>query len=296
LIQQSTLSAEHDYMIQRAVIEAQHQMSPEKEVLASQLTLSGGSAWAKLHSTYCSQLSVEIENNDGVIEHLPMSATRNLAYSADRAERERGYRGELAAWEAAAVPLAACLNGVKGEVNTLCTDRGWASPLDQALFANGINQEILDAMMEAAHESFPDFRRYFKAKAKMLGLEQLAWYDLFAPVIQDGQTWEYETATGFILEQFTGYSSRMGELAQRAFDENWIDAGPRPGKVDGAFCMRLRGDESRILSNFNQYLLRNHCQTSRTRCCGRAGADQHSRNVIDGFLSSGGRYYQPFSL
>ena len=249
LIENSALAAEHGYMLQRAVIEAKHQMPPEKEELASNLTLSGGSAWAKLHSTYSSQLTVELET-DGIIEHLPMSATRNLAYSPDRQARERAYHGELAAWEAAAVPFAACLNGVKGEVDLLSKERKWPSPLDAALFDNGIDRTILDAMMEAAHESFPDFRRYLRAKAKMLGLEKLAWYDLFAPVVTDGQTWEYETATDFILEQFTQYSPRMGELARRAFDENWIDAGPRPGKVDGAFCMRLQAEESRILSNF----------------------------------------------
>jgi len=180
LIEGSAFAAEHSYMLQQAAIQAQHQMSPEKEELASNLTLSGGSAWAKLHSTYSSQLLVELETN-GVIEHLPMSATRNLAYSPERRTRERAYRGELAAWEAAAVPFAACLNGVKGEVDALCKEREWSTPLDAALFDNGIDHTILDAMMEAAHESFPDFRRYLRAKAKMLGLERLAWYDLRQP-------------------------------------------------------------------------------------------------------------------
>ena len=89
-----------------------------------------------------------------------------------------------------------------------------------------------------------------KAKAKALGVPALAWYDLYAPVGGEGRTWDYAEAKGFIVEHFDSYSRGLSGLAQRAFDENWIDAEPRDGKRGGAFCMRLRGDESRILANY----------------------------------------------
>ena len=104
--------------------------------------------------------------------------------------------------------------------------------------------------MDAARDSFPDFRRYLRAKARMLGLEQLPWYDLFAPVGASTRAWDYAEASAFIVEQFGSYSQRMSDFAARAFRENWIDAEPRPGKRDGAFCMPLRGEELRILSNY----------------------------------------------
>jgi oligoendopeptidase F len=53
-----------------------------------------------------------------------------------------------------------------------------------------------------------------------------------------------------VIEQFSRYSPRMGDFARRAFRENWIDAEPRNGKRDGAFCMPLRRDESRVLTNY----------------------------------------------
>jgi pepF/M3 family oligoendopeptidase len=105
-------------------------------------------------------------------------------------------------------------------------------------------------MMEAAHAAFPDFRRYLKAKARALGLPVLAWYDLFAPVGQATRRWEFDEAAAFIVEQFAGYSPRLSDFAARAFRERWIDAEPREGKRDGAFCMWLRRDESRILANY----------------------------------------------
>ncbi len=62
--------------------------------------------------------------------------------------------------------------------------------------------------------------------------------------------WEYDEAASFIIEQFGTYSSKLSNFAARAFREQWIDAEPRVGKVDGAFCAPLRKDESRVFANF----------------------------------------------
>jgi len=251
LITQSTVAQEHAFQLRQTKIRAEHLMSPIEEELAAIMTVSGGSAWARLHGTLSSQIVVEFqEQENGPVETLPMSAVRNLAYHKDRSVRQRAYEAELDAWQKNAVPFAAAMNGVKGEVSSLAERRGWTSGLEEALFNHGIDQQTLDAMIDAATDFFPDFRRYLNAKAQMLGLEKLTWYDLFAPVVEGGKEWSYDEATNFILTQFGAYSPRMKELAQRAFDEDWIDAGPRPGKRDGAFCMRLRAEESRILSNF----------------------------------------------
>lgn len=249
LIQASSLAADHAFLLRRSAQQAQHLMSPAEESLASELNLSGGSAWTKLQGDFSSQLMVKVVM-DGAEESMPMSAARNLAYHPDRAVRKAGYEAELEVWEKAGVPIAAALNGVKGEVSTLARRRGWSSALDAALFDSGIDQAVLDAMLGAARDAFPDFRRYFRAKARILGLERLAWYDLFAPITGQGRAWTYAESARFIVEQFDSFSERMGAFAQRAFAENWIDAEPRNGKRDGAFCMRLRGDESRILTNF----------------------------------------------
>ena len=78
----------------------------------------------------------------------------------------------------------------------------------------------------------------------------MAWYDIFAPVGESTRTWEYPEATDYIVKQFGTYSDKLSGLAARAFSENWIDAEPRSGKRDGAFCMSLRTEESRVLANY----------------------------------------------
>jgi len=250
LLARSQQAREHEYAIRRAQIQAQHLMSQPEEDLAAELSLPGQVAWGKLHGDVTSRLMVTLEL-DGEERRLPMSEVRNLATSPDRDVRRRAYEAEVAAWEQAAVPLAGALNSVKGATNVLAEHRNWGSPLDAALFNNAIDRPTLDAMLEAVRESLPDFHRYFAAKAQMLGIERLAWYDVFAPLPGESRAWSYEDGREFIVEQFGTYSGRMRDYAERAFRESWIDAEPREGKRDGAFCMPVRGDESRIMANFN---------------------------------------------
>src|SRR5581483_12142374 len=100
-------------------------------------------------------------------------------------------------------------------------------------------------------DAFPDFRRYLRAKAALLGHDGgLPWYDLFAPVGASGRV-EWPTAAGAVERVFEGYSAGLAGVARRAFDEQWVDAEPRDGKEGGAYCMSVRADESRVLLNFN---------------------------------------------
>ena len=249
LITRSPVAADHAYTLRVAKQESAHLMSPAEENLAAELNLSGGTAWSKLYNNITSQLIVRL-HRDGATEELPVSVVRTRAFEPERETRRVAYEAELAGWQSVAVPLAAALNSIKGQVNTLEGRRGWASALDVALFDSRIDRQTLDAMLSAARESFPVFRRYLHAKARALGLPRLAWYDLFAPVGQSTRVWPYDEGADFIVEHLSRYSPKMGDYVARAFREHWIDAEPRPGKRDGAFCMRLRGEESRILSNY----------------------------------------------
>jgi len=245
IIDHSEVARNHGFLLRKAKFQASKQMSPEEEALAADLGVTGGSAWSRLHGNLTSVLVCDLDG-----EKVPMSVVRTMAFDADRETRRKAYEAELAGWKSAEVPLAAAMNSIKGEVNTLSKRRGWDSPLDETLFVANIDRETLEAMMEAARESFPVFRRYLNAKARALGLERLAWYDMFAPLTANEREWSYEEGSEFVAEQFTGYSTKMGDFARRAFAESWIDAEPRLGKRDGAFCTPIRADESRVMMNF----------------------------------------------
>lgn len=240
----------HAFTLRETAEQARYLMSEAEESLAAELALSGATAWRKLHRTVTSQLTAAVEV-DGQVQTLPITAVINLRSHPAEATRRRGYEAENAAWESVGETLAAALNGVKGASHTLNQRRKREDDLHPALDAARIDRPTLEAMLAAMKDSFPMFRRYFKAKARLLGKEQLPWWDLFAPVGR-ADTYTWPQSCDFVLEHFAVFSPDLAALARRAFDHHWIDAEPREGKAGGAFCMGLPAvQESRILANFD---------------------------------------------
>jgi pepF/M3 family oligoendopeptidase len=189
---------------------------------------------------------------DGKTQKMPMPALINLRSHPDEATRRRGYEAENQAWEGVKETLAACMNGVKGETLTLDKKRGREDAVHASLDFARIDRATLDAMLGAMKDSFPMFERYFKHKAKLLGKKKLPWWDVFAPMGKTDKVYSWDEARDFIVSNFNKFSPELGAFAQRAFDNNWIDAEQREGKRGGAFCMGVEAvKESRVLSNFD---------------------------------------------
>jgi len=251
VIQNNKSAATHAFMLRETAEQSKYLMSEAEEALSAEMSLSGGNAFEKLQGTVTSQLSVDFEL-DGKTQKLPMPALINLRSHPDEATRRRGYEAENKAWEEVKEILAACLNGVKGEANTLNKKRGRKDAIHSSLEAARMDRKTLEAMLTAMQDSFPMFRRYWNAKAKKLGKEKLAWWDIFAPMGRTDKVYSFEEARDFIVDNFGKFSPDLAAFAKRAFDSNWIDAEQRDGKRGGAFCMEVQGvKESRILANFD---------------------------------------------
>jgi len=244
-------AGEHAFPVMEMAEQSQYLMSENEEVLSSELSLSGSSAWNKLQGTVTSQKTVNFEL-DGKVQTLPMPALINLHAHPDESVRKRAYEAEIAAWESVKEPLAACLNGIKGWVNTLNQHRGRKDALHEPIDQGRIDRKTLRAMLQAMEASFPAFQRYFKAKAARFGQEALPWWNVFAPTGKLDKEYSFNEAREFILKNFGRFSPDLEGFAKNAFDKNWIDAESRAGKRGGAFCMSLPGvKESRILCNFD---------------------------------------------
>ncbi len=241
----------HEFTLNETVDQAKYLMSEAEEVLAAELTLSGGNAFAKLQGTLTSQMTVDFEL-DGQVKKMPMPALINLRSHPDEPTRRRGYEAENIAWEKVQETLAACMNGVKGEALTLDKKRGREDAIHASIDFARMDRATLNAMLGAMKDSFPMFRKYFKHKAKLIGKEKLAWWDISAPMGRTDKVYSWDEARDFIVSNFNQFSPELGAFAQRAFDNNWIDAEQREGKRGGAFCMGVsQVKESRILSNFD---------------------------------------------
>ena len=244
---------DHRGPLTRLAARAEHQMSEIEEHLAAELTLTGSSAWARLQADVTSQLTTEVALADGP-RVLPLTAVRGLATDPDPAVRRAGYDAELVAWPTIEVPVAAALNAIKGEAHALNRRRRWASPLDAALFANSVGRDTFEAMQSAVVAALPDLRRWMRVKAGLHGhdpADGLPWWDLVAPLPFAGGAISWDDGVGIVRDAFAEYSGPLGGLVDRALDEQWIDAEPRPGKTGGAFCARFVGDRSLVLLNWS---------------------------------------------
>lgn len=248
---------QHRYVVSLIQQNAQRLLGAEAEMLSSQLNATGASAWGRLQGELISKGTLEA-TIDGEQKAWNVAALFNLWNHEEREVRRQAHETSAALLDSNAVTYTAAMNSIKGQALTLSKAHGWESPLEQACHTSHISLASLEAMHAAIEESLPDFRRYYRAKADLLGFDSLTWYDLRAPISHAGATpkhYTWEEAQAFVVEQFGSYSPALAAFAQRSFDENWHDVPPRKGKRNGAFCMGVAGrQESRIMLNFGNTL------------------------------------------
>ena len=251
LIEQSELLRAHAFFLRKLQRNAAHLIDPALEPTVLKLQMTGGSAWEQLRDQLDANHMVEI-TLDGQAQSLPLSAVRGMANSPDAEVRKVAYEAELAAYPKLEIPMAACLNGIKGEARTMCELKHFDSVLDMALDTANMDRETLDALLAAMEESLPMFRRYFRLKARLLGYQGgLKFYDLFAPVGKMRGGYTPEEARELLVQEFGAFSPRMAAMIGRAFDECWIDMYPREGKTGGALCSGMHPlGISYVLANF----------------------------------------------
>ncbi len=251
LTETSALLKEHAFFLDTLRREAAHVIDPALEPVVLRLQLTGGRAWEQLRDQLDGNHTVTYTLN-GETASLPLSAVRGMAYSPDADVRRAAYEAELAAYPRMAIPMAACLNGIKGEALTLMELRHYDTVLDMALDTARMDRATLDALLTAMWESLPMFRRYFRLKARLLGYEGgLRFCDLFAPVGRMAAAYTPEDAREILTRELGAFSPRMAGMIGRAFDEHWIDMYPREGKTGGAFCEGVHPlGISYVLTNF----------------------------------------------
>ncbi|MDP4091488.1 MAG: M3 family oligoendopeptidase [Bacillota bacterium] len=251
VIESSPKLKEHTFMLKEIVEKSRYLLSDREEAVIARMRNTGSSAWTKLKDLLTSTLRVDIEL-EGEKKQLPLSIIRNMAYEEDRELRKKAYEAELASYPKIEDSIAASLNGIKGEVITVCDMRGYESPLQETLVKSWMDEETLEAMLKAMREYFPAFRKYYRKKGELLGSKNgLSFFDLFAPVGKMEKQFNYEEGKKFVVENFRTFSDRLADFAQKAIDNNWIDVLPREGKVGGAFCQNIHAiGESRIMLNY----------------------------------------------
>src|SRR5258706_8930729 len=129
--------------------------------------------------------------------------------------------------------------------------RKFSSAISVRNLANDVPDEAVTALMETTKKNSKVFQRYFKMKAKFMGLEKLRRYDIYAPVAKSDKSFEFDTAANMVFESFNAFDPKFGKLAKRVFDQDRLDSEVRKGKQGGAFCASINPEDIPfVLMNF----------------------------------------------
>jgi len=203
---------------------------PEERILADK-AVTGRNAWSRLFSELTSTLNVEV---DGETVSLEEGLSRLMS-------PERDVRRASA--EAVTAALTPGLRTRAFVYNTLLSDkavddrlRHFENWLASRNLENQASDESVQALIEAVVARYDIPQRWYRLKARLLGVERLADYDRNAPIATSEDTFGWAHARELVLDAYSSFSGEMADVVRRFFDDSWIDAPVRPGKRPGAFC------------------------------------------------------------
>jgi pepF/M3 family oligoendopeptidase len=251
LIDSSPYLLEHQFYLKELLRQSRYALSEELEVAISKMQSTGSKAWSRLYMERTSSTLADIMV-EGETRQVTLAELRSMAYENNAVLRKAAYEAEAEACGRIADISAACLNGISGEALTIYEMRGYQSSLEKVLVASRMDNDTLSAMLAALKESLPTFHAYYQKKAKLLGHPgKLPFYDIFAPVGEENGKISYSDAQDTIVASFANFSEELSVFAQKAFDQQWIDAEPRAGKGGYGLCIDIFPlGESRIMTQF----------------------------------------------
>ena len=210
-----------------------HQLTEPEERVMTETEVTGPSAFQRLFTEQTSALMVELPDAD---EPMPLMEALSRLQDPDRERREAAAAGVTAALGPDLRTRAFIFNTLLQDKSTKDRLRSYEHWLASRNLANEASDESVRALIKAVVSNYELARRWYRLKAKLLGLERLAHYDRMAPVSDEAPHVPYNEARAVVLDCYRRFSPELGEAAETFFDGDYIDAPPEPGKRGGAFC------------------------------------------------------------
>jgi oligoendopeptidase F len=217
--------------LRRLRLSRPHRLSAAEETVLAEKSVPSRGAWVRLFNESAAAVRVDLDGEPITVE----AAISRLA-EPDRAVRRR-------ASDALAEGLATSLRTKAFVFNTLMYEkaiddrlRSYPHWLASRNLENEASDESVAALVEAVRGRFDIAQRWYRLKARSLGLERLSDYDLMAPLVAEDVSWSFRDARALVVDTYERFSPQAGAIAKRFFDERWIDAPPLVGKSGGAFC------------------------------------------------------------
>jgi oligoendopeptidase F len=208
-----------------------HLLSEPEEKLMAEKSITSQSAWSRLFGELVSALRVGLEDGEA-----PLDVALARLLDPDREVRRKTAEAVSEALEPGLRTRAFIYNTLVYDKSVEDRLRSYPNWLASRNLSNEASDESVMALIEAVHGRYDIPQRWYRVKAKLLGVDRLADYDRSAPVLAENVTYSYAQARDLVLDTYHSFAPQAGAIAQRFFDDHWIDAPVRPHKRGGAFC------------------------------------------------------------
>lgn len=202
---------------------------PEEKILAEK-SVTGRSAWDRFfdetHSAARYELDGEEMSRDQILSKL---------YSPDRELRRRAAANFTLGLQAMKRSTTYIFNTILADKASDDRLRNYPTWITSRNLSNEVDDATVQALVDAITARYDIVARYYRLKARLLGLDELFDYDRYAPLPAADRFYPWDEARKIVLDAYGQFHPKMAEVAGWFFDKHWIDAPPRPGKYGGAF-------------------------------------------------------------
>lgn len=244
-------SGDYRYWLEQIRNFKPYTLSEAEEKVINIKNVTGSNALNMLYDSLTNRYVFHLEV-DGEEKELTRGELMTYVRGADPELRAKAYQ-ELYRVYGEDAPILGQIyqNLVRDWRNENVSLRGFGSPISVRNLINDIPDEIIDTLIEVTRKNLGVFQRYFKLKAKKLGVDKLRRYDIYAPVTEADKRFSYEEAVALTFEAFERFDQVFASKARRVFAEKHVDSEVRKGKMGGAFC-------STILPELTPWVLLNY--------------------------------------
>lgn len=218
-----------------------HILTEPEERMSSRKDLTGRAALVQLFDDLTNSLSFPFDDGTGLRERTGAEML-SFGRHTDPEMRRKAHEAFLAVYEKNGLVLAHVFNSLCLDHQTDCEMRGYATPITRTHMGNSLPDAVVESMMRVTRENYTVAQRFWKAKARLLGMERLSNTDLYAPIAETDRKMNWDEALDAVHAGYRRFSPELEALARKFSEHGWIDAEIRPGKEDGAFCSGTQPD------------------------------------------------------
>lgn len=229
-----------------------HTLSSEMEAMLSQLSEFADTPYNVFAMFNNADLKFPtVKDEDGSEVEITHGRYGTLMESSDRTVRKAAFEGMYHTYEKYKNTLAAVYAGnVKKEI-FYAKARKYDSPRQMRLDANAVDVSVYDRLIETVHEYLPVMYEYVALRKKMLGVDELHMYDVYAPIVGDVKLhFSFEEAKKIVLEGLKPLGGDYTALLKEGFENRWIDVYENQGKRSGAYSWGVYGVHPYVLLNY----------------------------------------------